>query len=797
MVSNAPLGVSHALASHPGIAPGWPAQRKVQAGFAFALVCLALVGIASYASVQRLRTSADWVEHTHQVLTQLERLLSLTMEAETAERGYVITGDEDYLATYKEAAATTSEVERDLVYLTKDNSDQRQRLDRLSDLITTRLAALGDVNETRRNTGFPAAKELVQSGPGKRIHNDLRQQIEQIAQSERALLRERQQRVDRDIAIIVAIGIVSSLLGAACVAWAARVSRRDSAVRMRIEEQREALELSLASQLTDMRRLQELNSRLIVVHELPKMLEEILNATVELQEADLGNIQLYDPRSATLSIVAQRGFSQPFLDHFREVSASEPSACGRALQSRSRVIIEDVETDAEYAPHRAAAAEAGYRGVQSTPIFGRDGSIKGVLSTHFREPHRPSDHDMQMTDLYMFVAAELIERVQDAETIRLARDEADRANRAKGRFLATASHDLRQPLQALSLLNGTLRRLTTDADAAQAAAQQEQAITVMSGLLNALLDISKLESGAVKPQIGNCDLPALFEELRVEFSEAAARKGLRLEVATCNVFAISDPTLLGQILRNLLSNAIRYTRNGSVRLRYDAEGDKLRLSVSDTGIGIAKDHLRDIFEEFYQVGVPANTVREGHGLGLNIVKRVTQLLNHPVQVDSEPGKGSVFSILVPMASADCRTRKTSQVLPSGTPPRHKVHVLLVDDDHAVLDATRLLLKVEGYRVSVAVSFEAAMNKVRENPDIELLVTDFHLGDGRLGTEVARHVTEALGRVINTVLVTGDTSSAMKSVADGSHIRLTSKPIRADEFLLVLREQSETLPRAAG
>ncbi|HEY6926779.1 MAG TPA: CHASE3 domain-containing protein [Steroidobacteraceae bacterium] len=795
--NNASSGVTQTVAGQPGVARGWPAPRKVRTGFAFALACLAMVGIASYLSVQHLRTNAGWVEHTHQVLTQLDHLLSLSMEAETAERGYVITGDEDYLASYRAAVGAAGDVERELVQLTADSQGQQQRLDRLNALVTARLEALRKVNEARQAVGFSAAQELIQNGPGKRIHNDLRQQIEQVAQAERSILGERQGLVDRSIAITTAIGIGSSLLGLGCVAWAGRVSRRDFIERKRIEDQREALELSLASQLNDLRRLQELNSRLIVLRELPKMLEEILDATIELQRADFGNIQLYDPQGATLSIVAQRGFSQAFLDHFRVVNATEPSACGRALQGLSRVIIEDVETDAEYAPHRAAAAEAGYRGVQSTPLFGRDGSVKGVLSTHFREPHRPSDHHMQMTDLYMLLAAELMERVQDAETIRLARDEADRANRAKGRFLATASHDLRQPLQALSLLNGTLRRLSADADTSQVALQQEQAITVMSGLLNALLDISKLESGTVRPEIVNCDLQALFEQLRVEFSVTAARKGLRLEVAACNDFALSDRTLLGQILRNLLSNAIRYTREGSVQLRCEPAGEQFRLSVADTGIGIANTHLRDIFEEFYQVGVPANTVREGHGLGLNIVKRVAQLLNHPLQVESEPGKGSVFSILVPRAQADSRLQVAGEVLPASASSPRKEHVLIVDDDRAVLDATRLLLKVEGYRVSVAASFDAAIDKVRESNDIDVLVTDFHLGDGRLGTDVARAVTEALGRTVRTVLITGDTSSAMRSIAQDSHIRLASKPIKADELLSVLRKQTEAPPQMTG
>ena len=321
--------------------------------------------MASYLSVRHLRTTAGWVGHTHQVLTDLDRLLSLVTEAETAERGYVITADQDYLTTYRAAADGAEQVEQEVRHFTADNPSQQQRLRHVNELVTERLAALSTVNEARRAQGFAAAQQLIQTGPGKRIHADLRRQIDEIADVERSLLRERQQGVDRSIAATRLIGIGSSMLALACVAWAALLSRRDLVERKRIEREREALRARLALQLEDMRRLHDLSSRLIVLHELSKMLEEILDATIELQHADFGNIQLYDPASDSLQIVAQRGFSQAFLDHFRVVRADEPSACGLALKNRARVSIQDVDSDPEYAPHRVVAAQAGYRGVQS------------------------------------------------------------------------------------------------------------------------------------------------------------------------------------------------------------------------------------------------------------------------------------------------------------------------------------------------------------------------------------------------------------------------------------------------
>jgi len=226
---------------------------------------------------------------------------------------------------------------------------------------------------------------------------------------------------------------------------------------------------------------------------------------------------------------------------------------------------------------------------------------------------------------------------------------ADLANQAKNRFLAVASHDLRQPLMSLSLFNGMLRRMATDERAIAAAAGQEQAIATMTDLLNSLLDISKLDSGRMGLRIADVSLDDMFDGLDVEFGGVAAAKGLRFDATRCGQTTRSDPVLLGQILRNLIGNAIRYTHNGSVRLGCEREGERLRIDVTDTGIGIGEDDMPHIFEEFYQAGVPPDATREGHGLGLAWVKRAARVLGCELRVWSQPGRGSVFSIVLPAA----------------------------------------------------------------------------------------------------------------------------------------------------
>jgi len=380
--------------------------------------------------------------------------------------------------------------------------------------------------------------------------------------------------------------------------------------------------------------------------------------------------------------------------------------------------------------------------------------------------------------------AELVAARQAAET---ARASADRANQAKSRFLATASHDLRQPLQTLALLNGTLRRMLPNADAAEVLAQEEQTIGAMSRLLNALLDISKLESGAIKPEPTDFTVAALFDELRRDFAGLAANKGLRFEIETCEDYVHSDQSLVQQALGNLVSNAIKYTREGAIRLRCLHEATLVRVQVLDTGIGIPADQLPLIYDEFYQVGIPANRSRDGYGLGLAIVHRIVKLLKLRLDVESEVGKGSAFSLALPAARDHVHGTPSQRASVSAPSPRiGKVHVLLVEDDASVRAATRMLLSVEGYGVTAVSCLPAALQAVRELDELDLLITDYHLGDGEIGTEVITRVREALGFPLKAVLMTGDTSTAIADLPRDPGMRVASKPVNADELLTLLR-----------
>jgi protein-histidine pros-kinase len=257
------------------------------------------------------------------------------------------------------------------------------------------------------------------------------------------------------------------------------------------------------------------------------------------------------------------------------------------------------------------------------------------------------------------------ELVVARDAIEAMRELADRANQGRKRFLEAASHDLRQPLQTLAHLNDTLRRLSTTPDAVEALAQQEQAIGAVSRLLSALLEIGKLESGALKPEPTDFPVATLFDELRAEFTGIAANKGLQLEIDTCDGSAHSDPALVEHILRNLISNAIEYTREGGVRLHCLRQAASVRIEVLDTGVGIPPDQVPHIFDEFHQAG-PTISSQDGYGLGLSIVQRLANLLRLEIEVRSEVGRGSAFAIILPAGHVQVHPEAAaSPILTSG------------------------------------------------------------------------------------------------------------------------------------
>jgi CheY-like chemotaxis protein/anti-sigma regulatory factor (Ser/Thr protein kinase) len=372
-----------------------------------------------------------------------------------------------------------------------------------------------------------------------------------------------------------------------------------------------------------------------------------------------------------------------------------------------------------------------------------------------------------------------------------ARQEAERANKANSAFLAAASHDLRQPVQAISLLNGALRRTVKDERALEMIEHQENSLTAMTNLLNSLLDISRLDAGAVIPEFEEFPMQRLIDRLSAEFARQASHKGLEFTSVPCKSFVRSDPNLLSEVIQNLVSNAIRYTDKGKIGLKCIERDGQCCVEVEDTGIGIEKEHQKAIFKEFHQVKSRGGN-KEGFGLGLAIVKRLTDLLEHTIDVDSDPGRGSCFTVTMPVvgpvgahAEEDEDGHAVAEESASGL-------VMLIEDDVNVANAWGLLLEAEGYRVATAASAteaRALINHLDEAPS--LIVSDFHLLDGSTGVEAVSDIREHYALNIPAFIVSGDTSKVVKDARPVENSTLMSKPVNTGRLLAAARIATRT------
>ena len=372
-----------------------------------------------------------------------------------------------------------------------------------------------------------------------------------------------------------------------------------------------------------------------------------------------------------------------------------------------------------------------------------------------------------------------------------ARTASERANKANSAFLAAASHDLRQPVQALSLLNGALRRTVKNERALVMIENQEHSLTAMTNLLNSLLDISRLDAGAVKPDFEDFPMQRLIDRLSAEFTRQAGQKGLDFTSGNCEVTVRSDPNLLSEIIHNLVGNAIRYTDKGKVELKCVERDGKCCLEVEDTGVGISKDEQEAIFKEFHQVRTPGGS-KEGFGLGLAIVRRLADLLGHEIDVESDPGRGSCFTVSMPAIGPGGEHLDDAEEGDTVVEESVSGLIVLIEDDVNVANAWELLLEAEGYQIATAVSAteaRALINNLDEAPS--LIVSDFHLLDGSTGVEAVTDIRKHYGLNIPAFIVSGDTSKVVKDARPVDNSTLMSKPVNTGRLLAAARIATRT------
>lgn len=367
-----------------------------------------------------------------------------------------------------------------------------------------------------------------------------------------------------------------------------------------------------------------------------------------------------------------------------------------------------------------------------------------------------------------------------------ARRSAEQANAAKTRFLAAASHDLRQPIHALGLLLATLADLVRSDRTAPLLEQIDASLDAVEAMLNSLLDISKLDAGVVRPDVGPVDLGALLQRLNAEHQPVAKLTGNHLRVRPAHVQGVSDPAMLQRILANLVSNALRYTNRGRVLVAARARGDSIRIDVIDNGPGIPAESLEDIFLEFHQLGNPERDRRRGLGLGLAIVKRVAGLLGHRIEVRSVVGRGSRFSIFLPR-SGEARRTAAPAAGPAKNADLRGCRVLVLDDEVSVLDAMRSLLDGWGCEVITAATPEEAEEQVSRARPPDLVIVDYRLRRHASGIETIGRLREQIGKAVPALVITGDTAPDRLREAEESGYPLLHKPVMPARLRSAMRE----------
>jgi signal transduction histidine kinase/ActR/RegA family two-component response regulator len=368
-------------------------------------------------------------------------------------------------------------------------------------------------------------------------------------------------------------------------------------------------------------------------------------------------------------------------------------------------------------------------------------------------------------------------RVSTAEA-EWAASEAERANLAKSKFLAAASHDLRQPVQSLTLLLSVIGRQVANMPKAANTVEMAKASTAsLNAILTGMLDISRLDAGVITPSFASVDLGELVHRLALEYAPRAAAVGLVLRHAPRAFQARADAVLLERILRNLIENALRYTAKGGVLIGLRQRGDHVRIDVIDTGMGIAADHQTEIFEEFRQLNNPARDSSKGLGLGLAIVSRLARLLDIQIELASRLGRGTRFSLLLPVAQTEAPVAEVKSPLDDDGG-----RILVIEDNPDLRQVYELMLSDWGYQTISAANGEEALELAAEEKwRFDAILADYRLGAGLSGTETAKEIACKANRTFPTLVLTGDTAKERIVEIEASGFIMRHKPVEADDL----------------
>ena len=593
---------------------------------------------------------------------------------------------------------------------------------------------------------------------------------------------------------------VSPVRDAGGVIVAASKVARDISERKRLEQMQRDGERLLAVEADALAKLNELTQRLWRSRTLQEGLEEMTAAVIGLLECDKCSVQLLSGHgpAAVLRIVAQRGFEPQFVERFREVSAATSSACGRALASGQRVIIEDVESDASLESLRSGARAAGFRAVVSTPLIGADGRALAMLTGHFRAAHRPSERALRRLDLYALQASDFIQRCRMEQQLRHNEEALLEGDRRKDEFLALLAHELRNPLAPIRYALASGHKIGhTSEQRHQADEIIERQVAVMGRLLEDLLDVSRITRGTLELKKSPTELAtvlsAALEIARPSLD--AKHHTLTLDLPKHPVPLQADSVRLAQVFSNLLLNAAKYTEaGGHIQLRATEEGNAVVVTVRDNGIGISAEMLPRLFVLF-SADTSGTRSEGGLGVGLALAQALLSLHGGRIEaLSAGRGQGSEFTARLPIGV-------TSSAAPmdrdAGAPAaKGGAKVLVVDDSRDAADSCATLLQLSGHEVRVAYNGRRALELARDfHPDAVLL--DIGLPDIS-GYELARTIRAApwAGSVILIALTGWGQEQDKRRALQAGFDRHLTKPIAPDTLESLLQSLVATARAAA-
>jgi len=744
--------------------PGSRVESWTAVGLVAVLVFFAASGALSYLNIRALQDNNAEIRHSHTVIIALEDIRSTVQDAETGQRGYLLTGNDKYLGPYQRAASSLGARLEAVDVLTQDNPVQQTNLAQLRRNIDAKIAELGETIELKRTKGTDAALAIVNSDRGKQEMDAIRTRLQVMRQEEQRLRTLRIQEMEGAFRTAVLSSALAGLLGAALTILVFLLIRRNARARERQEWLRTG-QVELADAMMGDKSVEALSDavlsffaryvgcqaaalfkgeagvfrrvatlgvpadanmperfarkegllgqvasegRAIILSDIP---EGYLTMGSALGRDKPRHIAIVPTHADELvNAVMELGFLQPVDDIVLELLSESSAAIGIALRSaRYRTQLQDALEETQRQSEELQVQSEELR-VSNEELEEQSRALKESQARLEQQQVELEQTNSQLEEQAQTLEAQRDELERTAAAVELKARELEQASQYKSDFLANMSHELRTPLNSLLILS---KLLGDNPDGNLSDDQVKYARTIQSSgndlltLINDILDLSKIEAGRLHIQPESVPLSRLVNDLRALFQPVADERGLAFEITVdgdAPPTAETDRQRLEQILKNLLSNAFKFTERGRVRLSVKAVGaDRLAFAVQDTGIGISKEQQQGIFDAFRQADGTISRRYGGTGLGLSISRELARLLGGAIQLESEPGRGSTFTLSIPThyeavdsGTADAPAAAPAAIEPSPAPKsrRRTLPERIEDDRDALTNTRRLLLIVE-------------------------------------------------------------------------------------------------------